>query len=382
MLRLYFSLGLTLLVWQLASSQSLSLPPGLQLSLDIYQGNTLRHRPTMVFDLPQPSRMISFELSRQTEGSKPWHKLYGYPRIGWTISMLAYGNREVLGRAYSLHPYLDIFFLRKKRWLLFSRISYGLAYVDRQHDRLTNVENNAIGSGINNHASLNLITEARLTPRLWIRAGGTFSHNSNGKLQVPNLGLNTPKLRLGATYEWTPAAERISVKEARSDNRFVDRLQLHLRYGMAFTEDKVPQGPKYPIRIGSAHLTYQFGRKNRLQLGWEFLNNRSVREFLLNHQVEVSIPSLRYNRHALLIGHEFLLARLGLMTQAFVYMNPPFQAGDPNPWGVKIGPNYYFIPHKDNRNYNFFAGIYLKAHKAIADYVELAVGINFGPQKK
>lgn len=336
----------------------------------------------MVFALPQPARMVSIELARQTEGSRPWHKLYGYPRIGWTFSILDYGNRDVLGRAYSFHPFLDIFFVREKRFLLFSRISYGLAYVDRQHNRLSNVVNNAIGSNINNHASLNLISEFRLSSKLWLRAGGTFSHNSNGKLQVPNLGLNTPKLRFGATYELSPVAERIPNKEIRSEQSFIQKLQLHLRYGMAFTEDKVPQGPKYPILVGSAHLTYRFGRKNNFQLGWEYIHDRSIQEFLLNHQTEVENPSLRYRRHVLLIGHEFLLARLGLMTQAFVYMNPPFDEGDPNPWGLKIGPNYYIIPQKPGRNFNVFTGIYLKAHKAIASYVELAVGVNVGLPKK
>lgn len=354
------------------------LPQGLQIGLDFYQGTTLRHRPTMVFPLPNPARMISIEVAQQTNGSQAWHRWYGYPRVGWTISVLDYGNREVLGRAYSLHPFLDIYILRSRRWTLLWRTSFGLALIDRRFDRVNNLENNAIGSPINNHASLNLLTEIKVSPILWIRAGGTLSHNSNGRLQVPNLGLNTAKIRIGATYQLN-SSERLLEEVAKKEKpniRFIDRLQLHLRWGQAFKEDKVAGGPTYSVMIPSAHIGYQFGRKNRLQLGWEYIYDRGVKAFLDNHQVEEENAGLRYRRHALLLGHEFLLARVGLMTQAFIYMNPPFEAGNTNPWGVKIGPNYYFLP-KD-RNYNAFVGIYLKAHKAIAAYAELTVGVNFG----
>jgi hypothetical protein len=342
----------------------------LQISADAFQGNTLRHRETMVFALPNPARALSFEVGRQTSGTRDWHQWYGYPRLGWTMWVLDYGNTPVLGKSYSLHPFLDFFLIRKKRFNLVARLAFGLTWIDNIYHRVENRENNAIGSHLNNHTSLGMMGELALSEKWQLRFGGSLNHNSNAKLQVPNLGLNTTTLRVGATYRLTPTPDFV-----KREYDFQPFWRFHARLGLAMTEDKIAEGPKYPIWMGVLFASRTFSPKNRLFFGYEYTFDRSVQEFLRNHGTREPNPSLRFERHAILLGHEFLIGQVGMMTQGFMYLNPPFEGK--NFWGLKLGPKYdLFHPLRKSR-FNVFAGIYLKTHYAIATHVETSLGVSF-----
>jgi hypothetical protein len=351
-----------------------SLPSGLQISADAFQGRTIKHRSTMVFALPNPARALSLEVGRQTSGSRVWHQWYNFPRLGWTAWVLDFGNREALGRSYSLHPFLDFFIVRKARFRLMGRLAFGLSWIDTIHHRETNQINNAIGSHWNNHTSLGMIAEAGLTERWRLRAGVSFNHNSNAKLQVPNLGLNSRTFRLGINYQITPEAEF-----QRREFDFQPFWRFHARLGLALTEDKIAEGPKYPIWIGNFFVSRTFSPKNRFFFGYEYLFDRSIHEFLINHGTNEPNPNLRFERHAAFVGHEFLIGQVGMMTQVFMYLNPPFEGR--NFWGLKLGPKYYFWHplrnQQRNQRWNVFAGIYLKTHYAIATHAETAIGVSF-----
>ncbi|MEO1450231.1 MAG: acyloxyacyl hydrolase, partial [Bacteroidota bacterium] len=196
------------------SAQKLKLPSGSQVAVEFQQGNTLRHRETMVFALPRPARAYSLDIAREMDGSRAWHRRYGYPRVGFSAWMQDFGNQAVLGRSWSIHPFIDfnIWTIRDFRFRF--RLAYGLTWIDQIHHPDTNPENNAIGSHINNVTSLGLLAEYWIAQRLIIRSGATLSHNSNGRLSVPNLGLNTAKLRVGVGYMLRPAERLTSQREA------------------------------------------------------------------------------------------------------------------------------------------------------------------------
>lgn len=367
-------MGLWLLAWGGLTglyAQSIQLPSGFQLAFDYQQGNTLRHRSTMVFALPDPARAYSLDIGRETNGSRAWHRYFGYPRVGVSAWMQDFGNREVLGRSWSIHPFLDFNLLYWESLRLRARLAYGFTWVDRIHHPDTNAINNAIGSNLNNITSLGLLGEWTLFQRLILRGGLTLTHNSNGRLRVPNLGLNTAKWRVGLGYMLRPA-ERLSTART-SEPELPRRVVGVFRTALAFKEDKTAFGPQYPVYIVSAGIAKWLGPKSRLVGGYEYFYDQGVEAFNRNQEIPEGL--FKPNRHLIYAGHEFLIGHFGMMTQFFAYMDPPFQSRDP--WGVKLGPHYYFwhpVRHPDR---NLFVGAYLKAHKAIADYAELMVGFTF-----
>ena len=61
-----------------------TLHEGLYAAVDYNQGILIKHRPSkMPFEILEPSRGSSFEIGKQCSGRRYWHKLYGYPRLGW-----------------------------------------------------------------------------------------------------------------------------------------------------------------------------------------------------------------------------------------------------------------------------------------------------------
>lgn len=353
------------------SAQKLKLPSGSQIAFEYQQGRTLRHRETMVFALPNPARAYSLDVAREMDGSRAWHRRYGYPRVGFSAWLQDFGNPEVLGRSWSLHPFIDFNVWTLKDFRLRFRLAYGLAWIDRIHHPDNNAINNAIGSHINNVTSLGLLAEYWIAQRLIVRGGATLSHNSNGRLSVPNLGLNTTKLRVGIGYMLRPP-ERIKTQREAEVN-LPKRLIVTARFGLAFKEDKTAFGPKYPVYILAVGAARWLGPKSRVFAGYEFSHDQTNAAFNRNQEIEEGV--FRPNRHLGFLGHEFIIGHVGIMTQYFAYLDPPFAGGDS--WGFKIGPHWYFRQPVEHPDQNVYFGVYLKAHKAVADFAELTLGFTF-----
>jgi len=343
---------------------------------DFHYGVLLKHRPeAMTFELPQPTTAISFELMKQGLGREYWHKLYNYPRFGVAVIGINYGNKEVLGKAFGIHPQVDIPIWRKRKFGMYARLGFGFSIIPTRFDREENTENVAIGSLMNNHTTLGFIAEQGFGDHFVLRIGGSLTHNSNGKVQIPNLGLNTAKLRVGVSYRLEPVSEYVEYDY--TEVPAYKKPVANIRVGMGFTEKNTDGGPRHPILIIAAFATKMSSRRNKWLFGYEASLDMSNRAFLRDQEIpeEEAGLELKVWRHALIGGHEFMFGRFGFMTQAFIYMDPPF-AGESS-WGAKLGPNLYILaPYKHPRR-NFFLGGYLKAHGAIAAFIELTAGASF-----
>ncbi|GAB4427792.1 MAG: hypothetical protein OHK0039_46220 [Bacteroidia bacterium] len=345
----------------------------LRLGVAAYQGQTIKHSPKMVFDLPSPARALSVEVSWQSDGRHPWHAWHGYPRLGWTAGMLDYGHREVLGRAYGFFPHMDLPLLRRSRGQLYVRLGYGLAWLDKTYDPQTNPINNAIGSHLNNFTQLGLVGDICLVGPWVLQTGLCFAHNSNARLQVPNLGLNTAAVRLGLQYRVTAPGEGLSYRRTQPVDRPLRRWGGFVRVGLAAAEAKVANGPKYPVYIVMLGGDYAWRAKGRVLAGLEYSQDWGIAHFYLNQDIPPRQGNRSAGRYALYGGHEFLFGRMGIQTLGFLYLNDPL--GNTPAWGLKLGPMLYLRPSHAATRFNAFAGIYLKSHLFDADFAELTIGL-------
>lgn len=349
--------------------------PGWYLILDAGRGQTLRHRSTMVFDLPRPAQALSLELTRQTRGHRAWAAAMRLPRWGVALHGQDYGNRPVLGYMVAVAPFFELPMLRRGPFSLWWRMNMGFAYHDRSYDRAHNPLNNAIGSALNNYTSFSLIGEAQLGERWLVRAGGHFVHQSNARSRLPNLGLNVPQWRVGLGYQLT--AETLHDRLDRNALSYDRGWRYYLRLGLGQVEQKVAGGPRYPVWIISGYAARRISPAQRLLLGLEVSHDAALAAFMRNQDIPPGTPTWDPTRPAAWVGYELGSERLAMMGQVFLYLHDWPGTYGTRFWGTRFGPTYYFGGDDPEARLRPFVGMYLKTHLFIADYFETTVGLRF-----
>jgi hypothetical protein len=355
---------------------SLQAQPGSWgLGLTYSQGNTLRHRSTMVFALPRPAQALSLEAIRQTDGRRYAEAVLHRFRWGMGATWLNYGgHRDELGYAWAVYPFFDLPLLRNARLSLWARMSMGLAYVDRTYDRVHNPINNAIGSHINNYTAVALLGELRVSPRWSLRVGGSFAHQSNAKYAQPNLGLNTAKLQGGLTYRWRvdEAITPFVVDEVPFDRR----VHVGGRVGLGLTEKNAPNGPQYPVVTSALYVSRRVARGSKFFTGFEYSYEAEVRAFMIDNDIPPGTPRWYPNKTAWLFGYELGCGHFGMSGQYLLYLQR-LPEGKLSAWGTKFGPHIYLKNQDRQPRSNVFFAVYLLTEVAVAKYFETSIGVIF-----
>jgi len=346
-----------------------------QLGLDYAQGITLRHRSTMVFPLDNPARTISVELMRQTGGKRYWEHAMKHPRWGVSALWLTYGNQQDLGYALSIHPFFELPIFRWGPVTAWGRMAAGPTYITRKFDRQTNAINNAIGSHGNVFIAFGAHLEWKMSDRLILRGGGVLSHQSNAKRFLPNLGLNSAKLRTALIYNLT--TEDVQPYSAKRKIEFDKSWVFYGRVGLGQVENKVPDGPSYQVWIAQVYAAHFVGPTSKFFGGFELSYDESVAAFALDQDFPDNFPSAVALRPAVLAGYELGAGQIGMMGQVFLYLHERPGASTRNFWGMKFGPNIYLHSQKKNKRFNPYIGIYVKVHYFIADLYETTIGVAF-----
>jgi hypothetical protein len=76
------------------------------------------------------------------------------------------------------------------------RILWGVSYLNKKFDINTDPKDIAIGSHLNTFVQWKVLWHLKLSNKLRLEPGLSFAHASNGRSQVPNLGLNVVSLNL------------------------------------------------------------------------------------------------------------------------------------------------------------------------------------------
>ena len=162
------------------------------------------------------------------------------------------------------------------------------------------------------------------------------------------------------------------------NNKRKIRFNLHLGY--AYTDDQgSPGGPKYPAYTFFPYLSMRTGKtglKGQVILGVESTYYTSIHTFILDNEPFYESPFFNSIKIAPNIGYEFFYGRLSILGQSGIYIYNPFRERGLIP--TKLGIQYYlFKPANTQIRHQLRAGIYLKSHLAVADYVEFGLAYTF-----
>ncbi len=347
---------------------------GMGTEVNLFAGKVIKHTKKFMLPIPAMTTGADINLIWKTNGKKPWQQRRRYPTVGLGITYTNYGIDSVYGRCFSLYPNITFPVISGKRLEWTIRIGDGAGFVTRHYSRFTPVDtlNNAIGSHLNDYATLN--TDLRLhVNRHWdIQAGLNLSHISNASFLQPNLGINLAGAHLGIRYfPITSQPEKMHRELKPLRNNW--GMAFHV--GLALDQPPPAQGPSYPVYMASALVTKKWISKNKFFCGLDYSYHESIYAFLRNNNIYGSEEAAHSWKSAIICGNEFLLGRVGVVLQLGFYVKQA--ALDLGPFYEKMGGNLYLFHHEKGRVKDLFLCGYLKAHREVAELAEFGFGMGF-----
>lgn len=338
----------------------ISAPPSFSIGFFFQKGFIIPHSEAI--------RSISYSHPWILESSFAWHfsdpqsvsYCNCYPRLGVSTLYINFNNPGLLGQGFALAPYAEPFIFSSNSLLLSFQFSAGAVYLTKVYDPVSNPDNLFYSSPVSYILSLSFGASFRLSPTINSRLSVNYNHISNGGNRQPNKGINFPTASLGLEYIFRPInlSRQIesSINSVKRKNTF--RLAIfgtakkpfqatHTRYML------------YGVNVGYGHL---FSRMNALLAGLEFVNDLALKEELKQNGMETTDQK----RVAALAGHEFEIGRFRFSQQLGVYLYSPAKPKDPvyQRWGLD-----YSLTKQ------IFIGINLKAHRHVADFMDIRFGI-------
>ncbi|MFA0962856.1 acyloxyacyl hydrolase [Roseivirga sp. BDSF3-8] len=333
-------------------------------SLDIqpFYGFIMQHAPSVAHLVDSHPRGLQLDFRQHTYGYNDWEAIYNYPDAGLSLTYFDYQNEE-LGKSVGLLGFYDVYFLRKSDHTLRWRVGFGAGYHTTPYDREENNKNNLLGSTLTFALQSRLSYAFRFHPQWESSLSVSLTHFSNGAISKPNKGINIPGINTGIAY-------RLEAKEPEYKDRpawIIPDRRWHINILLSGGVKEIePLGlPRYPFMVATTYADYRASQRSALQIGIEGFFSRASREEIRWDRELQQGNKPDYRRIGIIAGHELLINRLSIVTQAGFYIYAPYNRD--KPVYQRYGLKYYW-------GKGGFASLMLKTHLANADAVECGVG--------
>lgn len=311
------------------------------------------------------SYSCSGELSyiRQTNGSKPWQMANGLPRWGLAAFFGNSGSRTYIGSLGGVFSFIDFRLLEINRFRSGFRAGGGLGFIEKPYNAITNHKNLLLGSRANIYLNFLWKNELRVTNHIYFNAGLSFSHLSNGRITLPNLGLNTPAISAGLRYS---IHEQNKIRVLAQDS-FSHKTGIQLFASIGFKQVPTAGGDRFLVKVFTAEAGRQFAAFGRYGCGLLLSYDGSAG----NHYSDTIVPRKEVLKKpfnpAFFISYEQLLGKFSIPVQMGVYLAEHY-------FGETLFQSFG-IRYQLNRHW--LAGIQLKTHFGHADFIHTGIGYRF-----
>lgn len=306
---------------------------------------------------------FQLDLSKVNFSQVAWNACGCYMKTGVTLGYTNFGNPKYMGHSFSGVLFQEPYLVRSNRLQLSLRAGVGLTYITKTYDSLTNPYNLFFGRHLNFLMVLNPNLYYRLSPSLNVNLSAQLFHFSNGGTAYPNWGMNLPMASVGLEYKIN--ADRIPDRKTTPFRDRKVKLVTHV-FGGTHIADAVLTYPKVGKLVTGINIGVikPLTRVNALGVGGEIVYDAvaKVQEERLGKDFKTTIAALN-------IQHYFFLGRIAFGQQFATYITPL------NP-DVKLKLHQrYFMEY--NIKGPWYAGITLKTHGNVSDYVAFSVGTFF-----
>jgi hypothetical protein len=262
-------------------------------------------------------------------------------------------NHEDLGYAITGIGYIEPFLESYGQWRFSIKLGAGLAYMSNPYDEISNPQNLTYSTNLAFPLYAGSTIYYYFTKQLALKTSLSFQHISNGGIRQPNLGINYPVFGIG--MEFTNNSYRIPPRQKL--HTYTKKKQYEIIAGYSLKEDTTNTNNLHVATL-MINRSWQVSRINALTI--TLFNEYQQSPSDTDNKEKWSIAPL--------FGNEFLLGRLGFGQQLGIYVIQGDQA--PN----LLLQNYYL---RYNFNSGMIAGINLKAHGRVADFLSIQVGFKF-----
>lgn len=154
------------------------------------------------------ARALTFEVGRQTDGSRDWHRVYNYPSYGVGFYLGRFDNEQELGHPFAAYGFFSWPFPISQRAHVTADFGWGVSWNWTEFDSTTNPANTTLGSDVAYHVDGGVYLRYIANTRANVYAGLDVTHWSNGATKQPNLGLAVVGPKVGVRYNLAPQVLR------------------------------------------------------------------------------------------------------------------------------------------------------------------------------
>jgi hypothetical protein len=312
-------------------------------------------------------RAVELNVAFHLTAENVWKYCFCYPRVGAALHYVDFGNRQEVGSAIALYPYIEPFIGAGRRVSMAVRFGPGFSYQTTIYDEITNPRNFFFGSHFAFIAMLNASLNLKISENMAGRFTFSYNHISNGGTVSPNWGINYPLFGLGLDYIIKPYdfEEREKNREAVL-NPDRDRFDIALFFSGRESERFERWYSVYGVWGGYSRM---IGRVSALYAGAEMVSDRLVRKIVSQDYLDGVISKLPdHLRFSVLGGHELVLGRFSFSQYAGIYLYAPVKAR--NQWYQRYSLLYRFIP-------SAWIGVSAKSHYQVIDFIDLRLVRSF-----
>ncbi len=324
----------------------------------------------------------SVRLARQTTGDKLWEQLYGYPTYGLGLYSAFFRNTKKLGNPIAIYGFFNAPFFKVNQLSLNYELGLGLTFNWNHLDPVKNPSNVAISADKSVYIDAGISLKYNLTNRFALNLGYGFTHFSNGRLKMPNKGLNTGATKISLSYAlsddpiyfkkdtrplFSGSYEWIISAYGGSRNVIYTGTDVNLATSM--------KGINYAVYGISNTLNRQIDYKSKIGVGITMEFNGSQNSQIVVEGANLDEAELPFDRHlavSVYPSYELIINRLSVIIQPGIYLYR-MKSSDMTPaFYQRIGVKYHFL--KDS-----YFGINLRACNFYeSDFIEWSIGHRLG----
>lgn len=332
------------------------------IGINLDYGFLIKHTPSLkAIDDAYPSA-ITIDWSRLLLTQNAWDFCNCFPKVGIDLAYWNWDNPDVLGSGILAMGYLEPYFRTQKRINLFVRMGLGGAYLTQPYDEQNNPLNESYSTNLSFALMVGFGLNYRLTESWNIRLAAKYNHTSNGGVSTPNKGLNFPSLSMGVSKSLEPVVfpnlARIGKRQPPEKNK-----RFTIAHFSGWSNAAVGDKDKFYVFGFMGKYSRWIGGRSALTGGTELIFDYSRRE-----QISLDDADANFFQAAALVGHEFWLGRVTFSQEIGVYYYNDYRINDDI--YQRYGLTYNFNKH-------VFAGFNLKAHRHVADFIDLRLGYSF-----
>ena len=301
---------------------------------------------------------VELNLNWLKNSKKTWELCNCYPKVGILISYFDFDNNEILGHGINFGGFVAPSFKISNDVNFLFKITSGPSYNSKPYHEANNPYNLSYSLLLNIYTQLSISIEKKINKKNKIILSCNYNHISNGGIKQPNKGINYPTIGLGIEHN----SEEFKLIE-RKKEKYTGIKEKRYDISFSYFPKKVLENAKYyPVFGLNSSYSKQISRTNALTIDLEFTLDKTLE---ISNQ---KLNKLEIVRSGILIGHEFLLGKFRFSQKIGPYIYDKVKVNDV--FYQKYGIKYILVK-------NIFVGLHIKAHRHVADFMQLSIGLSF-----